>query len=137
MKNFDETRTERRSSLEDRTFQLGGEVFVIRQAIKPEWMVPYEDLDPVENTSGDFVRTIDDLICAVIEPNDDAVIRYRALREREEDPVDIEDLHALVRWMIETATGRPTGQRDGSSPSRTSTGTESTVDSSSPVSLVG
>lgn len=46
MKNFDEARNARpRKSLEERTFALGGQVFVIRDRFRPEVMLPLEQLE--------------------------------------------------------------------------------------------
>lgn len=129
MKNFDEARQARFD--QDRDFQIGGQVFRARASVRPELLAPYESLD--ENTSAsDALVIIDDLLVAMIEPNDDAHARYRTLREREEDAVGMEDLQELVKWLMEVQTGRPTEQPGGSSagpgtPGTTSTGTSSST----------
>lgn len=130
MKDFDEVRNERRKTDDERTFVVGGETFRVRSSIKPEWVVPYEDLDPNTNSAADYIAVMDDLVRAIIVPDDDAAARYTAVRAREEDALDLTTLRELIGWMIEMATGRPTGPRADSSPTRASTGTSSTGDSS-------
>ena len=51
MKNFDEARTARPSlPVEDRTFQLGGETFVMRDVLHPEVFVPLETLKEAQQS---------------------------------------------------------------------------------------
>lgn len=130
-KNFDQARSERRKTREERTFTLGGETFVCKPAIKPEWLAPYEDMS--EETPLFEVLTIaDNLFLHAIEPNDGAQERYQAIRSNEDDPIDFEDLREVLAWIMEIASSRPTGPRDASSPSRGTSGTPSTDASSSP-----
>lgn len=79
------------------------------------------------------IRILDETVLAMIEPGPDgeAHARYRALREDEDDPVEIEDLSAIVAWLTKKETGRPTGRPGGSTPGPPSTGTSSTDVSSS------
>lgn len=130
-KNFDEKRAARAAFM-DRNFILGGEEFTMRAAVRPEALVAYESLD----ASADISTTlgiIDGLIIAFLEPGPggDAHSRYRQIRERDEDPISVEDLQELVEWMMEVYTARPTEQPGESSESPGTTGTLSTDDSSS------
>lgn len=128
MKNFDEERAHRAS--QDRDFKIGGEVFRARSSVKPELLAPYESLDGTDSAMK-ALEVIDELLLAMIEPVDDAHARYRAIRERVEDAVSIEDLQELVKWLMEVQTARPTGQPVDSSTGRGATGTTSTGTSSS------
>jgi len=131
VKNFDTQRSERNRSVEERTFQLGGETFVCRAGIKPEVLVPYEDLDGSQ-TASETLAVIDQMIVDCLETHDDAPARYRALRDRQDDPITLDDLTEVAKWMIETAVGRPTQQPVESSPSRDPNVTISTGASSLP-----
>lgn len=76
---------------------------------------------------------LDATMVALIEAGDDAHGRYRAIRERVEDPLEVADLMAVIKWVTEVDTGRPTGAPDGLPPGREATaGTSSTPASSSP-----
>lgn len=129
MKNFDEKRKIRADR--DRSFTIGGESFVIKSGLRPEVMLPWESIGETTAAS-EVLVTIDQLVHEMIEPADDAHARYDALRQRDEDPVTLEDLQELIEWLIAEQTGRPTGQPSGSTPSAVTTPTGSTESSSSP-----
>ncbi len=119
VKNFDEARRAKHKAEGERTFVLGDETFVLRPAIHPSILERYDDLDndtPVKET----MEIVDDLIVALIEPRDGAEDRYRAVRANQDDPISVEDLQDLIRWMMEIQTGRPTGPPGDSSPGETS-----------------
>jgi hypothetical protein len=79
------------------------------------------------------LEALDTTIIGMIEPDDDAHARYRALRANEDDPLEVEDLMEVVKWCSAEDTGRPTMQPSVSTPGPVSTGTPSTDVSSSPV----
>jgi hypothetical protein len=126
MHDFDRDREQRHSA--DRQFKIGGEVFTRRPAVRPEAMTAYEDLTPGASAS-EAVEVIDNLILAFLEPSDHE--RYRALREREEDPLNVTDLNDLVRWLIIETTRRPTQQPSPSTAGSEPTGIRSMENSSS------
>jgi hypothetical protein len=126
-KNFDEQRAERAAL--DRDFIIGGEHFRARPGVRPEKLSRYDDLD-ADSTVEETLAIVDELILAMIEEDDNAHERYRALRLRDDDPVTVEDLQELVKWLMEAQTGRPTGQPGDSSAGPERTGTISTVASS-------
>lgn len=174
MKDFDTEREQRVSrSVEERSFRIGGETFVLRDGVRPEVLAGLDDLrDPVldqktctcghprqahgpngERCSSakcecvsftpfvvdagaslhDRLASLDDTFLAMIEHDDDAVARYRNIREREFDPIMFSDLGAVVEWMVEQQTRRrPTGSPSASTRGRSTTGTSSTESSSSP-----
>lgn len=131
-KNFDEKRAARAAFM-DRDFILGGEQFTMKASVRPEALVRYESLEESDNIET-TMAIIDDLIIAFLEPGSggEAHNRYRTLRERESDPISVEDLQELVEWMMEVYSARPTVPPGDSSESPGTTGTSSTDDSSSP-----
>lgn len=133
MKDFDTKRKER--SDRDRSFQIGGETFVRRTGLRPEVLLPWEKIGE-DTPASEVLETIDLLVTDFIEPGDDAVARYQALRARDDDPVTLEDLQELVEWLVSEQTGRPTGLPSGSTPSAPPPADGSTGDSSLPVALV-
>lgn len=127
MKDFDTKRKER--SDRDRSFKIGGETFVRRTGLRPEILLPWEKIGD-DTPASEVLETIDLLVTDFIESGDDAVARYKALREREDDPVTLEDLQELVEWLVAEQTGRPTGPPSGSTPSGAPQGNGSTGASS-------
>jgi hypothetical protein len=134
MKNFDEKRHLRRSlTVDDRSFTLGGEIFVAKASMRPEALTDYDRIDETTSLT-ETLQIVDGVILKFLEKNpDNAPARYRKIRENEDDPVTVEDLLDLVQWLVEVQTGRPTGRPDDFSPGPSETGTTSTENSSSPV----
>lgn len=120
-KDFDAARRERAAA--DRSFRLGGEVFVRKTGVRPEVLADYEKIE----TSGSAANTlaeIDKIVLQMTEDVDDGHARYTALRARDDDPVTLYDMTELVGWLIEEETGRrPTQPPSSSSRSHTTTGT--------------
>ena len=128
MKNFDEKRKARMER--DRTFQIGGETFVMRVGLRPEVLIPWEQLTE-ETSATEVLNILDSIVLDFLEPHEDAHQRYLDLRQRTEDPVTLTDLQELVEWLIAEQTGRPTGQQSGSTPSAPTPPTGLTAVSSS------
>lgn len=129
MKNFDNEWEERRS-IEARTFQVCGQQFVMKKAVKPELMAARDNVDasaPIEESMG----ALDDLFLAFIEHDDDAEARYRALRADEQE-LGIRDIEDILDWMIEAQTGRPPTSRGASTAGAEQLGTRSMGASRSP-----
>lgn len=130
MRDFDQQRRERAEfGRDDRTFVLGGETFVVKASIRPEALAEYENLK-ADDGAGKALEVIDDLVVSFLEPADDAEARYRHVRTVEDNPISLGDLEALVEWLVETQTKRPTGQPGSSSASPGHTGNTSTENSS-------
>ena len=125
--DFDIARRERAE--EDREFTLGGETFVRKPAVRPEVMIAYEDMT-VEHSAAESLKVIDTLILAFLEDVDDAHDRYRALRARDDDAVNVRDLNEVIRWLIMESTKRPTSALSLSTGGRAENGTPSTAISS-------
>lgn len=123
MKDFDEARAARISDPAERTFKLGGETFTIAPAVRPEALLPALDLN--EAQGAEVFAIHDQLITAYLDA--EGVERYTRLRQRDEDPITLEDQIDVIRWIQETATGRPTRQPGHSSESPGTSGTPLTV----------
>lgn len=133
MKNFDLDLKREERSQRDRTFQIGGEHFVMRVGVRPEVLAAYDDLTE-ESTAVDGINVMDEVILSHIEDINGAHDRWRELRTRDDDPVTVDDLAALVEWLLAEQTGRPTQRpsASGRGPENPPTGTPSTVVSSPP-----
>lgn len=147
MKNFDEYREKRALvGVEERSFQVGGETFVRRPAVRPEAVNPWEGIAPGMDQD-EVLERIDLTVLALVEggAKDEAHKRWIALRKRETDPVTLQDLVGLrdpdtgdeiqpgiVPWLIEEMAGRPTRPSSSSSNGAATTETTSTDASSSP-----
>lgn len=129
MKNFDESRTERRAHGID--FQIGGENFKTSQGGNPNDLVPLVTSVPGESL-GDVLGQLDQAILSMVSDENDGHARWRSLRARADDPISLSDMRELVEWLIEQQTARPTVPPGDSSTPPSETGTASTDDSSSP-----
>lgn len=133
MKDFDEVREARRNA--DRTFQIGGELFVRKVGVKPEVIAAYDQINMGMGAS-ETLEMIDQVVLDMIDNDgtatadgdtivrvgEDGHARYTALREREEDPLSLADMQDLVGWLIEEETSRtPTQQLSPSPPGPVST----------------
>jgi hypothetical protein len=129
VKNFDNDWSARRA-VENRTFQICGEQFVIKEAPRPESL----DIDTnigEESTLEGTMKALDDLLLSLIETEgNDAETRYRAIRERPVGGLGINDVRDIIDWAMELLTGRPPTSQNASSPGSTRTGTRSTGGSS-------
>lgn len=130
MKDFDKERKARQWPAAERTFLLGGETFVAKTGIHPSQFAGYDNIETAEGVK-ETLAIVDDLILAMIEPDDDSHGRYLQIRANMDDPITVEDLLELVKWLVEIQTGRPTGPPSASAPGQASTGTVSTAASSS------
>lgn len=102
------------------------------------------DADPLEEafeqaTNARLLPRLDEIVVNLTEPADDAHARYKALREREKDPITLGDLQSLVGWLLgtqaqalEVAAGRPTSPPSPSTPGPARTGAPSMGVSSLP-----
>lgn len=135
MQNFDEAREA--AKVADRTFQIGGEVFVRKVGVRPEVIAAYESLDE-QTGATETLALIDQVVIDMLDDagqtlaegdeikkvGADGHKRYRKLRERETDPLSLGDMTSLIEWLIETETGRVPTQQP--SPSRRGRGATAT-----------
>lgn len=130
-RDFDQETKQAQLPKEEREFILGGEPFVAMANIRPEVLAEFEKIQK-DTPALEVLQILDDLIVQMIEPDDDAETRYRAVRARTKEPVTMQALQTVGEWLVEIATGRPTGPPVDSSASHATTGDTSTGDSSSP-----
>ncbi len=111
MKNFDDMLAQ------DREFTVGGETFHWRD-VRPEVLTSFA---PSEEGGDDNAawRLMDDQILLFIEPAE--ADRWRELRARDDKPVTIAQLNAILLWLMEEQTGRPTQAPSPSASGRTTT----------------
>lgn len=107
MKNFDEMLSQ------DRDFTVAGETFQWRN-VRPEVLTSFESAG--EGDADATWRLMDDQILLFLHKNDHE--RWRELRAREENPVTIAQLNAILVWLMEEQTGRPTVPSSPSDPGR-------------------
>ncbi len=114
MKNFDDMLPQ------DREFTVGGETFHWRD-VRPEVLTSFEpsrngDQPDDENAAW---RLMDDQILLFLAK--DETEKWRNLRAREDNPVTIAQLNAILLWLMEEQTGRPTQAPSPSASGRTPT----------------
>lgn len=149
----------------DRTFTIGGETFTHRAAVAPESVLEWSKLinrefrveevlrdslgnpllddqkKPVLHIVSDIsedeaLAIFDRTVLAFLEPGQEDL--WRAVRSPEvENPVNLADLTALIEWLFEEATGRPTSPPPVSTSGSASGGTTSTENSPTPPAAVG
>jgi hypothetical protein len=88
----------------DRTFVIRGETFTFKD-VRPEVIQAWG-----ESTNGKDDETVweqqdKQILMFLDEPDHE---RWRELRKRETDPVTIAQQNAVLTWLFEAATGRPT-----------------------------
>jgi hypothetical protein len=111
-KNFDEMLPS------DREFTVGGETFHWKD-VRPEVLTSF-DTDENPGAPVEEVWKVIDARVLQFLPEDEHE-RWRTLRARDENPVTIQQLNAIVTWFIEEQTGRPTEAPSPSASGRTQT----------------
>lgn len=94
----------------ERTFSVRGETFTWRD-VRPEILTAFtpsenedEKKDPDDNSG--VWKQLDEQIALFLVPED--VERWHNLRAREENPVTIVQLNAILEWLVAEQTERPT-----------------------------
>ena len=134
MKDFDELLSP------DRTFKVKGEVFTWHD-VRPEVLTLFEFPFPEENgkaTSAKAKEELDkrqktyawDLADAQIKIflSESDRERWDQLRAREENPIPIKQINALLEWLMEEQTNRPTQPPSPSEAGRGRTAPSSTAE---------
>lgn len=132
MKNFD---SERRPVVarEEREFKIGGEVFVRRSRVRPDVLTGWDDVTD-DTPAAEVLKIADELILSLIEDEAASHDRWLSLRTRDDDDaLELPDIISVIQWLIQEATGRPTGQPPASAGGSVTpaTTTTSTADSAS------
>jgi hypothetical protein len=122
MKDFDAERTVR----EDREFRIGGRLFRFRPSVQQELLDAYFDsMASVEGTNAELLAVMDHLILGGLEP--EFHDEWKLVRSAEvEAPLMGDDIHGVIRYMIEVMMDRPTVSPSDSGITPDSTGTSLT-----------
>lgn len=131
MKDFDAGRTAKRATEEERTFKIGGETFVALRSVHPSVLSAYDKINKDTGIT-ETLEIVDEVILQMIEDREGAHGNYLKVRANKDDPITVEDLLELVKWLLEAQTDRPTGPPSASASGPTSTEASSTAVSSSP-----
>lgn len=95
----------------ERTFVVRGETFTWRD-VRPEVLTAFTPAESAEDEKSDpednsgIWKTLDEQIALFLVPED--VERWNNLRAREENPVTIVQLNAILEWLVAEQTERPT-----------------------------
>lgn len=130
MKDFDTERRERQAAHEeamgDRSFVVGGETFVYRGS--SSYTVLGQIGNDEEMSPTELIGIMEQALLKMIEPGQEE--RFLAAIRSDTDPLTFGDLTALVRWLTEQQTERPTQAPSPSTSGDVATSTSSTEDSS-------
>ena len=106
---------------QDRQFKVQDQNFTWRD-VRPEVLTAFET-----DVNGDDPNAVWDLkdrqILLFIDPTEGE--RWKELRAREDAPVTIGQMNAILTWLMEEQTGRPTEQPSPSVPGRGKTAASS------------
>lgn len=109
---------------EDLTFEVAGEQFKMR-TVRPEVLAAWEDA-PVPPTAVEALKILDDRILSFLDNGDGSHERWTALRAREENPLSMGQLQAILEWGVEVQSHLPTMQPSPSVRGRGKTAVSST-----------
>jgi hypothetical protein len=107
----------------DHKFTVRGETFAYKE-VRPEILTAFE---PSTNGKGedDVWALMDEQILLFLEDSEHE--RWKTLRAREKDPVTIAQINAILTWLMEEQTGRPTQTPSPSASGRGRTAASSTA----------
>jgi hypothetical protein len=108
---------------QDLEFKIAGESFKMRY-VRPEVLASWED-ESVSEKSEDAIKKIDERIKLFLDQSNGSGERWDSLRVREENPVTMGQLNAVLMWMVEVQSGRPTPPPSPSAPGRGKTAASS------------
>lgn len=109
MKDFDQERTQVKRDL---TFKAGGETFEIVPFVPPEHLDAFQ---PTNRAPGQSVLDkYDEWVLSML--TEESKPRWEKMRKEADPPMSLHDIEQVVFYLVEVATGRPTG-RPSRSPS--------------------
>jgi hypothetical protein len=117
-KNFDDLISQ------ERTFVVRGETFTWRD-VRPEILTAFQPVEQEtkegeEADNSGIWKQLDEQIQLFLVPED--VERWANLRSREDNPVTIVQLNAILEWLVGEQTERPTQTPSPSGTGRGKTG---------------
>jgi hypothetical protein len=115
--------------IEDREFEIGGEIFKWRYPYWEETAAIYdEDVATIGNGNGEVdISTKQAMELTIkrmemfLDPEGESIKRWRALTKRKENPIPLHLYGDLYRWLLEVTSGRPTTALSTSEPGPGST----------------
>lgn len=113
MKDFDAARPE--VPVEDRQCRFRGLVLTARRAVRPEALAAFRDAAP--GSAAQDLLDYEAFISAALEP--ESASEWGRMRADESDPVSLQEVEDMVRWLVERASGRPTSAPSHSTRGRT------------------
>lgn len=130
-KNFDEQREARVHR--DREFTIAGERFTIKAAVRPETIAEWDRVT-TDTPSDDGIQACERIVESFLGDQQYALWQQLRASDLDGNPISVEDMVAVVQWMVEANTGHPTAPPVSSTrgPQVTDT-TSSTEPSPSPV----
>jgi hypothetical protein len=99
-KNFDEELEK------DLTFTIRGESFEMRY-VRPEVIASWRE-EPEHKTEQEALAWLDSSVKMFLDSTNGAAKRWDTLRKRQKDPITQGQIRALLNWMVEVQSGRPT-----------------------------
>ncbi len=113
----------------DQGFTVKGESFRVNPGVHPSVIQAYEEAE--FSTRADVLRAMDVAIGAFLA-DDDARARWKALRERKDDPVTLGHMRAIMSYLYEVESELPTTARASLSGGRSRRDASSSAATSSP-----
>jgi hypothetical protein len=106
----------------ERQFKVQDETFTWRD-VRPEVLTEFDT-----DTNGDDPSAVWDLMDRqiLLFLGDGEQDRWKALRKRDDAPVTVAQINAVLMWLMEEQTGRPTEQPSPSAPGPGKTAASST-----------
>lgn len=127
--DFDAERAKRHAEREkefgDKPFKFGGQEFHVRANVGYLGIKRVAALTET-SSGGETFDAIELSVLSMIDPRDEAMERFKAVIENNDDPVTFDDLVDLQNWLIGEQTSRPPTQEQPSSATPTANGPAST-----------
>lgn len=132
MRDFDQERQQHQRT--DRRIRVGGRDFTYKASVAPEVVIRWNQAttgELGELSEEGWLALFDETILAILDRGQEE--DWHAVRSpHAETPLNIGDMRAVLTYLLEEATGRPTGEPSGSSPGGDRIETPSRDESSSP-----
>lgn len=109
---------------DDLEFELHGETFAVK-TLRPEVIAAWEDLEP-SKTSLEAVKRMDDTILEFLADGNGQHEKWRKLRESDDPAITTGQMRAILDWIVEVQSARPTELPAPSPRGRGNTGRSST-----------
>jgi len=108
-RDFDQ---EREQTVAQRTldFTVGGEVFHVVPFVMPEQLDAFQPTNRGEGKS--IMEVYDEWVVSMLVDEDKP--KWAKVRKESDPPLELHTIETIVFWLVEVATGRPTGRPSSS-----------------------